>query len=152
VPVFEDSSRGTIIHVGSALAGLKKQFDQHVKASLLKDPKTNEMDVYRRYPHESIANEVPGCKGTFQSLKQLVGVAIDPSKKEDFAALFEWDDIELSASQNLKIKGELHSMVDKNCKHLVYLYEIVLGIAIEPCMNVSGNPGCEWQLGYFGDN
>jgi hypothetical protein len=54
-------------------------------------------------------------------LKQLVGVAIDPSKKEDFAALFEWDDIELSALQKLKIKGELNSMVDKKCKHLIYL-------------------------------
>jgi hypothetical protein len=72
--VFEDSSRGTIIHARTALAGLKKQFDQHVKAFLLKDPKSNKMDVYRRYPHESIANGVPGCKGTFQSLKQLVGV------------------------------------------------------------------------------
>ncbi len=150
--VFEDSSRGNIIRAGTASAGLMKRFEQHVKASLLKDPKTNKMDVYRRYPHESIANEVPGCKGTFQSLKQLVGVAVDPAKKEDFAALFEWDDIKLSALQKLTIKGESNSMVDKKCKHLIYLYEIALGIAIEPCMNVSGNPGCEWQLGYFGDN
>jgi hypothetical protein len=78
--------------------------------------------------------------------------AIDPSKKEDFAALFKWDNIELSALQKLKIKGESNSMEDKKCKHLIYLSEIALGIAIEPCMNVSGNPGCEWQLGYFGDD
>jgi hypothetical protein len=42
-------------------------------------------------------------------------------------------------------------MADRKYKHLIYLYEIALGIAIEPGMNVSGNPGCEWQLGYFGD-
>ncbi len=149
--IFEDSSRGNIIRAGTASAGLKKRFDQHVKASLLKDPKTNKMDVYRRYPHESIANNVPGRKGTFQSLKQLVGVAFDPSKKEEFAALFDWDDIELSELQKLTIKGESNSMADKKCKHLIYLYEIALGIAIEPCMNVSGNPGCEWQLHWFGD-
>jgi hypothetical protein len=125
--IFEDLSQGTIICTGTASAGLKKQFDQHVKASLLKDPKTNKIDVYRRYPHESIANEVPGCKGTFQSLKQIVGVAIDLSKKEDFATLFEWDNIELSASQKLKIKEESNSMVDKKCKHLIYLYKIALG-------------------------
>jgi hypothetical protein len=88
---------------------------------------------------------IPKLEATF------VGVAIDLSKKEDFAALFKWNDIELSASQKLKIKGELNSMVDKKCKHLIYLYEIALGIAIEPCMNISGNPGCEWQLSYFGD-
>ena len=149
--IFEDTSRGNIIRAGTATAGLKKRFDQHVQASLLTNPKTNKMDLYRRYPHESIANNVPGRKGTFQSLKQLAGAVVDPSKKEEFSALFLWDDIELTELQKLTIKGESNSMADKKCKHLIYLYEIALGIAIEPCMNVSGNPGCEWQLHWFGD-
>ena len=102
------------------------------------------------YPHETIAANVPGRKGTFQSLSQLVGIAFDPSnKRKEYAALFEWDETELNELQ--KLGSSSMSMEEKKCKHLNYLYEIALAIAIDPGKNVSGNPGCEWQLGYFGD-
>ena len=32
-----------------------------------------------------------------------------------------------------------------------YLFETYYAVAIEPKRNISDNPGCEWQLKYFGN-
>jgi hypothetical protein len=69
----------------------------------------------------------------------------------DSVSLFEWDQCELNQLIKLKMPGGQESMDERKYKHLIYLFEIALGIATEPSMNISGNPGCEWQLGYFGD-
>jgi hypothetical protein len=63
----------------------------------------------------------------------------------DFVSFFdEWDQCELNQLRKLKMPGGQESMDERKCKHLIYLFEIALGIAIEPSMNISGNPGCEW--------
>jgi hypothetical protein len=36
-------------------------------------------------------------------------------------------------------------------KHLCYLFETAFAAAIEPNMNVTQNPTCEWQLKWYGN-
>ena len=64
--------------------------------------------------------------------------------------LFTWSDEELIGLNNLKGVASRNTLADKKYKHICYLFELSYALAIECRRNISSNPGCEWQLGYFG--
>ena len=67
--------------------------------------------------------------------------------------LFEWEDFETTELAQLKGVGDNgDNLVDKQYRHICYLCELIYGVCIDLEDNISSNPGCEWQLGYFGDS
>ena len=87
--------------------------------------------------------------GTFQQLEQLIGIGITRDKLTSINALLTWSDEELTGLNNLKGVASRNTLADKKYKHICYLFELAYALAIESRRNISGNPGCEWQLGYF---
>ena len=91
--------------------------------------------------------------GTFQQLKQAVGIAFKKEKRMRSAALFDWDERELRELEKLSCTTDATGlMVFKQYRHIVYFGECSYGLAVTPGNNVSGNPSCEWQLGHFGND
>ena len=64
--------------------------------------------------------------------------------------MFDWSEEELYGLSQLKGVAIRDTLEDKKYKHMCYLFEAAYALAIEPRRNISGNPGCEWQLNYFG--
>ena len=64
--------------------------------------------------------------------------------------LFEWNDLEVRELNVLKRNGNRQGLCDKKYRYLCYIFEIVYALAMEPRKNIYGNPGCEWQLQYYG--
>jgi hypothetical protein len=61
--------------------------------------------------------------------------------------VFDWDNGEVKELEELTAASESrNTVVDKKYRHLVYLY----AVSIDLKENISSNPGCEWQLKYFG--
>jgi hypothetical protein len=55
----------------------------------------------------------------------------------------------------LEINGLYHNSQMSDCDdrpgyHIVYLSELLYAVSIDLKENISSNPGCEWQLKYFG--
>ena len=69
---------------------------------------------------------------------------------DQIVSLFEWDDEELFELDKLKGVNANDTIADKQYRHLCYLSESVYALAINSEMNISSNPGCEWQLRYYG--
>jgi len=81
-----------------------------------------------------------------------VGIAFDRSKAKDLVDLFEWNETELKELEQLTGAGGRDSILEKKYKHIVMMVEIAYGIAIVPRDSISSNPGCEWQLRYYGSS
>ena len=89
--------------------------------------------------------------GTFQDLKQRVGLGMDRSKRDDILALFDWSDEEEKNLQRLPWKSSRpDNLENRKLKHLSYLFEATYAVGICPSMNVTQNPTSEWELGYYG--
>ena len=88
--------------------------------------------------------------GNFQQIEQLIGIGIERTNLTTINELFDWSEEELLGLQHLKGVATRVTMGDKKYKHLCYLFEAAYALALEPRRNISGNPGCEWQLNYFG--
>jgi hypothetical protein len=71
---------------------------------------------------------------------------------KEVVALFEWNEIELSELKELKGAAARDSVLEKQYRHITYLYELAYAEAIEPKQNITSNhPTCEWQLRYYGE-
>ena len=83
----------------------------------------------------------------------MVGIGFQSTKKQKIVDLFEWEEFETKHLANLKSVGDNgDSLVAKQYRHICYLCELIYGVCIDLDGNISSNPGCEWQLGYFGDS
>ena len=83
-------------------------------------------------------------------MSQLVGIGFNRTKKREIIELFEWDNIEIKELSALAGAGGRDTLEDKKYRHVDYHCEAIYALAIAPKANISGNPGCEWQLKYFG--
>ena len=65
--------------------------------------------------------------------------------------LFEWTEKEIFELNRLSVSGSNDSLDFKKHKHIAYLCKFAYGLAIAPADNISGNPGLEWQLKWYGN-
>jgi hypothetical protein len=71
--------------------------------------------------------------------------------KEKIVNLFDWNNGKVKELEKLTAVSESrNALVDKKHRHLVYLSELLYAVSIDLKDNISSNPGCEWQLKYFG--
>ena len=130
-----------------ASAGLSKRWKEHEQAA----KKKSDRRFYQSYPD----NDVPfvSCfkKGTFQQLNQRVALAVNKSNMTPFVDLFDWTVSESNQLAKLSVKGMTNpSLQYKKYRHLCYLFELTYAVALAPQANITQNPTCEWQLGWFG--
>ena len=88
--------------------------------------------------------------GTFGQSEQLIGIGIRKDNIDGIVDQFEWCDFELKGLTELCGSGSRTSLIQKKYRHLCYLFESAYALAIEQRRNISGNPGFEWQLKFYG--
>ena len=145
----------SFIRAGAASRGFYNRYVQHKKASELGSEADRSSEFYLRFPHEEfLQNDPHGYRwGHFQHLTQMVGIGFQSTKKQKIVDLFEWEEFETNALASLSGAGDNgDSLVAKQYRHICYLCELIYGVCIDLEDNISSNPGCEWQLGYFGDS
>ena len=149
-----DSRRTVIIRSGAANSGMKKRWKQHLTSSMLNNEKDKKSRFYQSYPNKNCnENNLPSqslIKGNFQQVKQLMGIGFTKRNLSKVVELFEWNTTEEEHLKNLSVNNKGMSMEEKKYRHLCYLCELAYGICIAPKYNISSNPGCEWQLRYYG--
>ena len=119
---------------------------------MLKSESNKLSKFYASYPNINCTNKNRPpekiVKGKFQQIVQLMGIGFDKRKMSDILNLFEWSNEEEEFINGLSMSGGHQN--NKKYKHLCYLCELAYGICISPENNISSNPGCEWQLKYYG--
>ena len=68
----------------------------------------------------------------------------------DVVGLFDWTTVECYELSLLQSAATRNGLEDKKYRHICYLFECAYALSIEPRRNISSNPGCEWQLKYYG--
>ena len=72
--IVEDSSRGIILRAGATEQGFEVRWKEHQKASLLRASVGKQRRFSLLYPDESVASSIDGRSGSFQDLKQRIGI------------------------------------------------------------------------------
>ena len=127
----------------------KYRWNSHVNSSYRRSQTEKLSKLYSSCPHKDSA-KIDGQLGTFQDLKQLVGIGISQNKKNELVKLFNWESTAIEELKKLKAAGGRDSLIDKKYHCVCYLFEAASALAIAPAKNISSNPTCEWQLRYYG--
>jgi len=150
-----DPCRGVFIRSGTAEVGLVKRWREHINASKRSTPGDKNSVLYSSYCHPNTAevNKPPfkSRKGNFLQLDQMVAVGFNRDKAKCVVSLFNWSDSENKQLNKLTIPAIRNTLENRQYKHVCYLIESVYALAIAPTENLSSNPGCEWQLKYYGE-
>jgi hypothetical protein len=143
-----------MIRFGAAEVGMSNRWRGHEKASKLETAQDRKSRFYTRYPHKDfvVRNDPSHLRiGLFQNLQQFVGIGFKRDNKENIVNLFDWDKGEVQELEKLTAASESrNTLVDKKYRHIVYLSELLYAVSLDLKDNISSNPGCEWQLKYFG--
>ena len=152
--IVYDKNRQVYIRSGMVAAGLLRRWKEHVSASMLYTHVHRSSKLYTAYPNsmcdESILRNVDGIKGNFQQLEPLSGMGFNRAKKDEINALFHWSKSEELELEILSGSGK-HQPRGQTYRHLCYIFETAYGLALDPRRNISSNPGCEWQLRFYGE-
>ena len=87
--------------------------------------------------------------GRFDQLEQYIGIDFCTSDKQAAVSLFDWIVEETIQLHKLKGAGTNIPLINKHYRHICYLYETKYALYIDQNKNISVNPGCECQLGYY---
>ena len=136
-----------------AASGLFRRWKEHYSASMICTHVHRASRFYTTYPNSNCDDKnlrnIDSIKGKFQQLEPLIGIGFNRSKKEDinsYCSKSEEYELEL-----LSISGKNQTLEDKKYRHLCYMFEKAYGLEVEPHRNISNNPGCEWQLRFYGE-
>jgi hypothetical protein len=81
----------------------------------------------------------------------LGSVSRETDNKENIVHIFDWDNGEVKELEKLAAASRSrNTLVNKIYRHIVYLSELLYAVSIDLKDNISSNPGCEWQLKYYG--
>jgi hypothetical protein len=148
-----DPMRWIIFRSGMTVQGYGPRWKEHERASLLACVQTMWRNMYRKYPHQRVANTDPDRDGTFQDLQQRMALGVRKSDKKAVTELFDFSPLDMERLSKLQYGlNQAGTLVDKQYKNICYLFELLYAIAIRPRDNTTQNPGCEWQLRLYSGN
>ena len=126
-----------------------------LSASMLTTDQNRKSILYKSYPNDNCEEKnLPPKnhrKGTFLQLEQLMGIGFERQNMNEIVSLFSWDEEEKHELSLLKGINTRDTMNDKKYRHLCYLSESAFALAVSDRLNISSNPGFEWQLRYYGN-
>ena len=147
----EDVPRAIIHRSGATEQGFATRWKGHQKASLLTSSTEKQRRFSLLYPDETKAAGIDGRMGTFQDLKQRVGLGMERSKRDEIIALFNWDEDEENELKKLSWTSCWpDNLENRKYKHLTYLFEATYAVSLTPSLNITQNPTSEWELRYYG--
>ena len=150
-----DGKRFSFIRAGAAATGMMKRWKEHIQSSKRISDIDRKSRFYSSYPSLECENENLPCDdeilGNFSQLQQCIGIGFGALDSREVVGLFTWTQEEISALSSLKSFGTNATMIDKQYRHICYLCEAMYALSINQDRNISSNPGCEWQLGYYGN-
>ena len=139
--VVVDTTRSLVIRSGAAEVGIMRRWQEHSKAFLLKEHKNRTNKFYSSYPSQLVTDKdlLDGdhVKGTFEDLSVRVGIGMKRKNKEQLVSMFQWNHIELGQLISLTGTAGRTSLIDKQYRHLCYMFELAYALAIEPSKNIS---------------
>jgi hypothetical protein len=104
-------------------------------------------NMYRKYPHQRVANTVPDRYGAFQDLQQRMALGVRKSDIKAVTELFDFSPLHMERLSKLQYGlNQAGTLVDNQYKNICYLFELLYATAIRPRDNTTQNPGCGWQL------
>ena len=149
--LVKDCEKGQLRRAGTATNGLREQWGQHERSSMLTTEAHRRSVFYGSYPHKDSTYNHPRAKGTFQDLEQLGLLGFDRQKAQQIVDLFEWSDLEKEQLGKLSVTASHDdNWLSRQYRHSIYCAEIAGGLALDPLLNLSSNPGFEWQLRFYG--
>ena len=74
-----------------------------------------------------------------------MGIGFNRTDKKELVSTFDWNAEKLYEIKKLSGVNKKYSMEDKQYRHVCYLCESVHALAVGNQMNISSNPGFEWQ-------
>ena len=126
---------------------------EHTRSSKLTCDKDRASKLYQAYPSlECDQDNLPEknvIMGRFDQLEQYIGIGFYASDKETIISLFDWSVEGIVELHELKGTGTNISIIDKQYRHICYICETMYTLSIDQNKNISSNPGCKWQLGYY---
>ena len=147
----EDVPRATIHRSGATEHGFASRWKEHQRASLLRNSSEKQRRYSLLYPDTTKAAGVEGRMGTFQDLKQRVGLGMERTKRDEIIALFNWDEDEENELKKLSWTSCWpDNLENRKYKHLTYLFEATYAISVTPSFNITQNTTSEWELRYYG--
>ena len=150
-----DPCQGAFIRSRNTEVGLVKRWRQHVSASKRSTLSDKNSLLYSSYcyPNTTEVNKPPyrSRNGNFIQLDQTVAVEFKQYKAKYVVSSFNWSDSENKKLNKLTVPAIRNTLENRQYKHVCYMIESVYALAIAPSKNLSSNPGCEWQLKYYGE-
>jgi len=145
--IVKDREKGQLRRAGTATNGLRERWMQHERADYRS---TSELcllwDLSTRGQHV----QPPRARGTFQDLEQLVLLGFERQKAQQIVDLFEWSDLEKEQLGKLSVTASHEdTLLSRQYRHIIYCAEITGGLAPDPSLNLSSNPGFEWQIRFY---
>jgi hypothetical protein len=148
-----DSKRYSLIRSGMPTQTFGKRWEEHLRASLRAAMVAMYRNFYWYYPHERVAYNVRGRKGTYQSLEQRMGMGVKKQGKHKLLKLFNWKEAVKSHLSQLSLgPHQAETLGDKHCKHVCYMFELFFAVGVKESENITMNPTCEWQLQLYSKN
>jgi hypothetical protein len=136
-----------------------RRHDQHVGNSKVPsvDPKSSHF--YQQYPHPQSPDAHKDTRaGLFTDLRQYVGIAFDRqdahllSLDRADGGLLDWPANIIDIVNKSGIGPRDATLAQKKLEMAAYLFELVYDLMISDRDNVSGNPGFEALIGYYGED
>jgi hypothetical protein len=85
--ITEDTNTGQLFRSGATVCGFEKRWAGHDRASRLNDGNNQYRGFYQSYPHKQAANKAPNKRGTFDTLKQRIGLGVDKKDRTTLVGL-----------------------------------------------------------------
>ena len=136
-----------------------KRHDQHVSNSKAASVDPRSSYFYQQYPHpESPDARKDTRAGHFTDLRQYIGIGFNRDDAElltvdrSEGGILEWQAniIDMVSKSGLGRRGA--TLAEKKLEMAAYLFEFVYDLMIADRDNVSGNPGFEALIGYYGED
>jgi hypothetical protein len=144
-----DKIRQKLIRAGMTETEFKKRWVQHQQDSLLR--KAEPIMFYQLYLASQSAHKSNISEGVFADAEQRIGFAVANENRLPVTELFPWRDSDnVNLGDLAYAVGRASTVQLKRFKHLCYMFELFYAVGINPDDNITQNPGCEWQIRFFG--
>jgi len=135
--LMKDCDSGDMIRAGSTTTSFGKRLMEHLKCSKLKRDSDRESNLYSSYPHEDASEKDKRGfrrKGSWDDIGSYIAIGWEKKESKHIKDLFEWDNTTMCG---LRDNRNTASIEKKQERMMVYLFELLLSMSLEPSKNIS---------------
>ena len=134
-----------MIRAGSTTTSFGIRLREHLKSSKLNRDSGRKSKLYSSYPHKEASEKdkqrsISIPVGRWDEIGSYIAIGWEKDKSKEIIDLFEWDSTTMCGLENNRNSG---CIPKKQERMMVYLFELLLSISLEPSKNISSSPGFE---------